>query len=139
MYLLVLVTGGIFAFAWLVLLLREANLAEGKRGGWVILSTILLGGLALHLVLFALLLSHPLPAPPILVAADGALALALTGLWMSFVVIVTNKTRYASGLAASVTEAIVMLVLSILVFVSLPILQWRLNRIAVARRQPGSS
>lgn len=90
LYLLVLLSGGLFSFVWLVLMLRDAD--------------------------------------PACTNANR--------LQMSFVVIINNKTRYASGLAPSVTEAIVMLVLTILVFLSLPILQRRLNKIAKARQQP---
>jgi hypothetical protein len=74
--------------------------------------------------------------PAILLVPVIVLALTLTGLWMSFVVIITNKIRCASDLPPSVTEAIAMMVLSILAFISLPILQRRLNTIAKARRQP---
>jgi hypothetical protein len=133
--LLVLLSGGLFGFAWLLLMLRHANLAVGKHGD-AVLSAIFLGFLALYLVMYAAMMGHGYPVPAILLVPTIALALTLTGMWISFVVIITNRIRSASGLAPSVTEAIVMLVLSILVFISLPILQRRLNKIARARQQP---
>jgi hypothetical protein len=136
MYLLVMVNGGLFSFVWLALMLRDANLAAGKRGG-AVLSAIFLGLLAPYLLLYAAMMSHGLPMPAILLVPAIVLALTLTGLWMSFLVIINNNIRRASGLAPSVTEAIVMLVLSILMYISLPILQRRLNSIAKTRqRQP---
>jgi hypothetical protein len=134
LYLLVLVSGGLFGLVWLALMLRDANLAVGKNGGTV-LSAIFLGLLALYFILYAAMMIHGYPVPAILLVPAAVLGLTLTGLWMSFVVIITNKTRSASGLAPSVTEAIVMLILSILVFISIPILQRRLNKIATARQQ----
>jgi hypothetical protein len=134
MYLLVLVSGGLFGFVWLLLMLRDANLAADKRGAWAVLSAIFLGLLALYLVLYAAMMSHGLPMPAILFIPVIVLALTLTGLWMSFVVIINNNIRHASGLAPSFTQAIVMVVLSIPMFLSLPILQRRLNKIALARQ-----
>jgi hypothetical protein len=137
MYSLVLVSAGLFGFIWLVLMLRDANLAAAKRGAWTILSAIFLGLLALYLVLYAAMMSHGFPMPAILFIPMIVLALTLTGMWMSFVVIINNNIRHASGLAPSVAEAIVMVALTIVMFLSLPILQRRLNKIAVARRQSG--
>jgi len=138
MYLLVLLSGGLFSFIWLVLMLRDANLAAGKRGDPV-LSTIFLGLLALYLVLYAAIMTHTFPIPRMLIVPGEVLALTLFGLQMSFVVIINNKIRHVSGLARSATATMVMLVLTIVMLLSVPILQWRLNKIALARRQPGSS
>jgi hypothetical protein len=135
LYLLVLLSGGLFGFAWLLLMLRDANVAAGKHED-AGLSAIFLGLLALYFVMCAAMMSYGFPVPAILLVPVIVLALTLTGLWMSFVVIITNKIRCASGLPPSFTEAIAMIVLSILVFISLPILQRRLNKIAKARPQP---
>ena len=82
MYLLVMVSGGLFSFVWLALMLRDANLAAGKRGG-AVLSAIFLGLLAPYLLLYAAMMSHGLPMPAILLVPAIVLALTLTGLWMS--------------------------------------------------------
>jgi hypothetical protein len=88
LYLLVLVTGGLFGPVWVALMLRDANLAADKHGGSVP-SAIFLGLLALYFVLYAAMMSHGYPVPAILLVPAAVLALTLTGLWMSFVVIIT--------------------------------------------------
>jgi hypothetical protein len=50
--LLVLLSGGLFGFAWLLLMLRDANLAAGKHED-AVLSAIFLGLLALYFVMYA--------------------------------------------------------------------------------------
>ena len=59
MYVLVLITGGLFSFGWLALMLRDVDRAGIGRGGWRVLSVILLGGLGLHILLFVLVGNQP--------------------------------------------------------------------------------
>ena len=129
MYVLVLVTGGLFGFVWLALMMRDVDVVTGRRGGWSVLPLTLLGGLAAHLILLALIISFP-PASATreaLIVPDILLAAILLLLLFGGAVIIDNKIRLALGLRSSIREALLVVLLTFAMFVSLVFLQRRLN------------
>jgi hypothetical protein len=140
MYALVCATGGLFAFVWSALMLRDASLAGGGRSGWVFLSTLLLGGLVLYLLLFFLLLSSSFTSPihyP-LIAVEAVLALALFCLELVFVVVINSRIHTALNAVTSVRDNVFLVILTFVMFISLVVLQRRLNRV-VAQNSPSST
>lgn len=131
MYVLVFATGGLFAFVWPTLMLRDASLAAGRRGGWVFLSTLLLGGLVLYLLLFLLVLASSFTSPTryTLVAMVAVLAFALFGLELVFVVVINIRIHTALNAVASVRDNVFLVMLTFIMFSSLVVLQDRLNRV----------
>ena len=138
MYILTLATSGLVGFVWLVLMLRDANLAAGRRDGWPVLSKVFLGSLAMFYMVFVLIVSSPFASPThrILIPPEILLAIVLLGMVMALVVTIRNRICVALNLTPSAKGTILIIVLTFPWFISLIILQQRLNRLAERARVP---
>lgn len=136
LYLLVLLTGGLFGFVWLAMMIRDVTSVLGDRRGWVVLSNLLLFAVGLHLVLLVLIIGSPLMSAfhRMLVIVDIPLVLLLIVLEIILILTISNKSHRAIGSLPTVWSTTWIILLTFLMFISLIILQLRLNRITVARR-----
>ena len=139
MYLAVLASGGLFAFVWLVILMRDINEIEGRRVFPVEqLAVVLLLGLAAHVVLtfdfvFGLLTVRPPTAvPTIRLAVMFALAFTLVLLECSLIVLTTRHVTRALGAQYHVRDAVITIVLNIWLL-SFVIAQRRFNALIESR------
>ena len=137
MYLLVLVTGGAFAFIWLVLMMRDIRRGLRGRSAWPIFSIFLLGGLAVHIILLVMIIGSPFGSAihRMLILPDVFVTLMLVSLEIAFVVAINNRINIAIGSAPSAWTTISMIFLTFLAFISLVVLQWRLNQLATPIQQ----
>jgi hypothetical protein len=132
MYVLTLATGGLVGFVWVVLMLRDANLVTGRREGWPVLSKVFLGSLAVYYILFVLIISSPFASPihRMLILPEVLLAIVLLGMVIALVVTIRNRICVALNFTPSAKDTILIIVLTFPWFISLIILQQRLNRLA---------
>ncbi len=129
MYLLVLATGGLFSVVWLLLMLRDSDVAIGRRGSWTVLSVAFLGGFVLHIILLVLIINFP-PGSAMreaILIPDVVLALTLVVLEIASVVVINNRIHLAIGSTSSIRDTILMVILTFVMLVSLVVLQRRLN------------
>jgi hypothetical protein len=125
-------SSGLVGFVWLMLMLRDANLAAGRRDGFPLLSKVFLVSLIVYFTLFVLIISLPFRSAIrwILVFPDALLAGVLLCLMAALVVTTQNRIDAALGSTPSIRGKIGMIALTFAWFISLPILQMRLNRLA---------
>jgi hypothetical protein len=140
MYLAVLVSGGLFAFVWLVILMRDINQIEGRRVFPVEqLAVVMLLGLATHVFLtfdlvFVWATVRPPPdVPTIQLVVIFTLAFALVLLEYTLIVLTTRHVTRALGAQYHVRDAVITIVLNIWLL-SLVIVQTRLNALIESRR-----
>jgi len=139
MYLAVLASSGLFAFVWLVILMRDINQIEGRRVFPVEqLAVVMVFGLAALVFLtfdlfFVLATVRPPPdVPTILLVVTFTLAFALVLLEYSLIVLATRHVTRALGAQYHVRDAVITIVLNIW-FLSFVTVQRRLNALIGSR------
>jgi len=139
MYLAVLASSGLFAFVWLVILMRDINQIEGRRVFPVEqLAVVMVFGLAVLVFLtfdlfFVLATVRPPPdVPTILLVVTFTLAFALVLLEYSLIVLATRHVTRALGAQYHVRDAVITIVLNIW-FLSFVTVQRRLNALIGSR------
>lgn len=138
MYGLVLVTGGLFAVVWLVLMVRDADAVAGRQGGSTALSIALLVGVAVHLTLLALIIFVPpaFPARKVMITTDIPLAVILFALELVIVVIINSRLRSVMTLPPQTANTLLFVFFTLTMFISLMLLQQRLNKLAARNELP---
>ena len=133
MYALTFLSGGLFPFVWLVLLMRDINELEGKRifrtGPIAALYTV---ALAVHLLLtfgFSQTWATPPGTPTYKLVLATGVAFGLLAMLIGSVVVVARRIAFASGRKFGFVGALTTFILTVPFFVSFPILQSRLNRL----------
>lgn len=136
MYGLVLVTGGLFAVVWLVLMVRDADAVAGRQGGSTALSIALL--VAVHLTLLALIIFVPpaFPAREVMITTDIPLAVILFALELVIVVIINSRLRSVMTLPPQTANTLLFVFFTLTMFISLMLLQQRLNKLAARNELP---
>ena len=139
MYLAVLASSGLFAFVWLVILMRDINQIEGRRVFPVEqLAVVMVFGLAALVFLtfdlfFVWATVRPPPdVPTILLVVTFTLAFALVLLEYSLIVLATRHVTRALGAQYHVRDAVITIVLNIW-FLSFVTVQRRLNALIGSR------
>ena len=139
MYLAALASSGLFAFVWLVMLMRDINQIEGRRVFPVEqLVVVMLFGLAAHVFLtfdlvFVLVTVRPPPdVPTIRLIVMFTLAFALVLLECTLIVLTTRHVTRALGAQYHVRDAVITIVLNIWLL-SFVIVQRRMNALIESR------
>lgn len=136
LYAVTLASAGYFAFAWLVMLMRDINRIERRI---VFPTNVIAWGIGLSVagylcIIFALLTLDP---PPEWLIRLGLFAMilfvALCVVSILLLVFVARCIARASGVKFRYRDALIIIVLSLLWFLSFPIVQRRLNELIEGR------
>lgn len=132
LYLLTFFSGGLVSIVWVLLLMHDVNLLEGKRLFRVgPIAAVFAVGLTAHL-LISFEVARSIGASPGLSSAQIAIGLALPltllALVVASAVAVARRVHLASGRRFGFTAGAAVVFQTLLLFLSLPILQARMNR-----------
>jgi hypothetical protein len=135
MYVLTLATGGLFAFVWLVLIMRDADRAVGRTEDSAVPTIILIGGLIAHLALFFLIISVPIAAAMrhYFILLDVAVAVLLFASLVIYVAIANKRISLALDRATTGIGTFAIIALTFAMMTSLIALQRKLNFLAARR------
>jgi hypothetical protein len=141
MYAAVWLSGGYFSLVWLVLMMRDVNQME-RRSAFPVsaIAVVFLLGLSIFFFLafgFSTPGAGPQATSTVRILLIGILGLPLSLAPFVVLIFVSRYVEKALGCEFRAINAIVLVALSFLMFLSLPVVQRRMNVLAERAKQGG--